>query len=89
MTDRPTKTVQTEGGHTVVIKTYLTARETMPAVDTPDLPNSKKTQLIAEQAIVSLDGSSENIGDRLLDLPLAEYTDIIKEVTQTINPTKP
>lgn len=89
MADRPTKEIKTESGHTAVIKTYLTARETMGLVDSPDLPNSKKTQLIAEQAIMSLDGSTEAIVDHLLDLPVAEYTEIIKEITATVNPTKP
>jgi len=89
MSDRPTRELTTSGGHTLVIKTYLTAREMLPISDKPEMPNSEKTAAILNQAVVSLNGSTDTISDRLLDLPLNEYTEIVKEVTAIINPTKP
>ncbi len=80
MNDRETKEFTSPGGHKVVLKTYLTAREFTPIVDDKDLTNSAKTQRFAVASIVSLDGETEGIGDKLLDLPLAEYTAIVKEV---------
>lgn len=35
---------------------------------------------LIESAVVSLDGSSENLPDRLQDLPASEYTAILNEV---------
>jgi hypothetical protein len=35
---------------------------------------------LIETAVVSLEGSTENLADRLQDLPAAEYTTILNEV---------
>jgi hypothetical protein len=85
MSERQTKQFETPGGRKLVIKTYLTAREVMPVTDEKNLKQSEKTQKLAEAGIVSIDGSTENIGDTLLDLPLSEYTSIIKELTGLIS----
>ena len=86
---RVTKEITTPGGHQLIIKTYLTARETMGFLDSLDLPNSKKSEMLMEQAVVSLNGSTENISERLLDLPLAEYTAVLNEVNAIVTPTTP
>jgi hypothetical protein len=85
MSNRETKEFTTPNGRTLVLKTYLTAREMFTVTDNKDLKDSEKTQKLAEAGIVSLDGSSENIGERLLDLPLADYTAIVKELTGLIS----
>jgi hypothetical protein len=96
---RETKEISTPGGHTAVVKTYLTAREVNNVltelfksqdVSSDEAANGKaKISLIVgiqrnvklvEAAVVSLDGSAENLSDRLQDLPASEYTAILNEV---------
>lgn len=82
---RPTKPFVTPGGHNLVVKTYLTARELLPITDDKDLKESDKTIKLAEAGIVSFDGITENIGEILLDLPITEYTAIVKELTGLVS----
>ena len=44
MSERPTKEFTTPGGLTVVIKTYLTAREAMPVIDEKTLTDTERSQ---------------------------------------------
>ena len=85
MSERATKEFTTPGGRSVVLKTYLTAREMFSVTDNKDLKDSEKTLKLAEAGIVSLEGSSENVAERLLDLPIADYTAIVKELTGLIS----
>jgi hypothetical protein len=87
--ERQTDQLTTKGGHTVVLKAYLTAREMMTVEDKRDLSDSQKTQHLLGLAVVNLDGSADNLGEKSLDLPAADYLEIVKVVTATINPTKP
>lgn len=81
--DRATKEIKTTDGHTVVIKTYLTYREMAPAIKLGDDTIAKSEEMI-KSAIVSLDGVAENAFERLIDLPVSNYTEVGKEVTQMI-----
>lgn len=85
MSDRATKEFSTPSGTKLVLKTYLTAREMFTVTDNKDLKDSEKTLKLAEAGIVSLDGSTENIGERLLDMPLADYTSVVKELTSLVS----
>jgi hypothetical protein len=92
--DRPTKEITTPGGVTVVVKTYLTAREVNDTLKqilgTTGVSPDTKIELSAvvgidrniklvEAAVVSLDGSTENIPERLGDLPINDWQFILKE----------
>jgi hypothetical protein len=88
MSERETKEFTTPGGHKLVLKTYLTAREAMPVIDKQDLTGTQKAQELASSAIVSMDGSNEGISEKLLDLPLQEYTAILKELTELVSDLK-
>jgi hypothetical protein len=95
--DRTTKEITTPGGHKVLIKEYLTAREvngvlkqlfqdqsmsaekgTAPKVSL--LVGIERNIKLVEAAVVSLDSSTENLSDRLQDLPASEYTAILNQV---------
>jgi hypothetical protein len=82
--ERETKEYVTPRGVKVLMKTYLTAREAVPVVDAKDLTDVEKSQKLAAVAIVSLDGSAENVADRMLDLPIKEYSAILTELTALI-----
>jgi hypothetical protein len=92
--DRPTKEITTPGGVTVVVKTYLTAREVNDTLKqilgTTGVSPDTKIELSAvvgidrniklvEAAVVSLDGSTENIPERLGNLPINDWQFILKE----------
>ncbi len=97
MDERKTREFTTPGGHTVVVKEYLTAREVNSVLTdlfkaqevTPDAGSTPKISLalgvqrnvkLVEAAVISLDGSTDNLSDRLLDLPASEHTAILNEV---------
>lgn len=90
MSERETKELDI-AGHKVVTKTYLAVSEMQPILDpdpgTPELSPFKKAFETLKLAIVSLDGSAENIGTRLLDLPVPAYTEFIKTITPLVNPS--
>lgn len=97
--ERETKEFTTPGGHKLVLKTYLTAREVnnvltelfkSQEVTADDVKSgTQRVSLIVgiqrnikliEAAVISLDASSDNLADRLQDLPAPEYTAILNEV---------
>lgn len=97
--ERETKELTTPGGHKVVAKTYLTAREVngvleelfksheISAEDAKSgnarvslLMGIQRNVKLIEAAVMSLDGSTENLSDRLQDLPSSEYAAILNEV---------
>lgn len=41
---------------------------------------------LIELAVVSFDGSAENLGERLLDLPNKEYQEVLAHINETIQP---
>ena len=94
MDTRPTRTLTTEGGHTAVILDYVTGNEArvIKAVSdagqgTPEAMDKAQDKAI-EIAVLSLDGSSERILERLGELPLADYAEVIAAVTELLNPKK-
>src|SRR3954447_23436341 len=94
MADRTTKTFETPGKHTVVMYDYITggelqkiARKTQTDATTAtaqiDAANEALTILVRE-----LDGSTDNVLQRILDLPLADFQAISAEVQVLIEPEK-
>jgi precorrin-4 methylase len=95
MSERETKEIKTPQNHTATVKTYLTGREVDAVLaelfkdqDVTENPKIKMTTAITrnnkliEGAVVSLDGSTENIFERLQDLPASEKAFILKEVQE-------
>lgn len=81
--ERATREIITKGGVKAVLKTYLTYGETEPTLMIENkVEQSKK---LMEQAIVSLEGSSENILERLRELPVYAYTEIAQEVSKAVS----
>jgi len=94
--ERQTKEITTPGGHKLIVKEYLTAREVNGVLQelfksrevSADEKNPKLSLLMGiernikliENAVVSLDDSSENLPERLQDLPATDYAAILKEV---------
>jgi hypothetical protein len=94
--ERTTHEFKTPGGHTVTVKDYLTAREVngvltelfkSQEVSADDkaprlsmLVGIQRNIKLIEAAVLSLDGTSETLADRLQDLPAADYTAILNEV---------
>jgi hypothetical protein len=97
--ERETKEFTTPGGHKIVLKTYLTAREVHNVLTdlfkgqdvSTDEAKSGASRIsmvigiqrnikLVEAAVISLDGSNDNITERLQDLPASEYTAILNEV---------
>lgn len=99
-TERESKTITTPNGHTVAIKTYLTAREgnvlkkmvyERITAKTDGINNSQTAQISGssvldqeakalEILLVAVNGSNENLMDRLLDMKLVDYDAVVKEV---------
>lgn len=89
MADRPTREFKTSGGHTLVLNEYITGAENW-AIRQIYINGQRKdegaTALQAERkayeiVIVSVDGKNENIADAVLALPLAEYSEVVAEIT--------
>lgn len=99
MAERETKQISTPAGHTVVVKTYLTARETDGVLrelfkDQEATEGKPKVSLVmgldrninlVKAALVSIDGVTENAFDTLQDLPASEYAFVLKEVQTLTN----
>jgi hypothetical protein len=97
--ERPTKTLKTPGGHTVVIKEYLTAREvdgilrelfkdresTDAKVSVPMVLGIDRNTALVKCALISFDDIKENPFDALQDLPASEYAFVLKEVQELAN----
>lgn len=95
---RPTRELKTSGGHVLVLYDYITGAENwqirqiyIHGLKTGDADSS--TALEAEKkafelVILSLDGTSENIADRILALPLTEYKQITDEVAPIVEGKK-
>jgi hypothetical protein len=88
MTERQIKTVTTPSGIPVELKEYISAGEFLDATDTKDGAELSKTQLakkLIEIAVVSVNGSKDNVPAALRDLPLSDYTFLSKEVAKLAN----
>jgi phenylpyruvate tautomerase PptA (4-oxalocrotonate tautomerase family) len=86
--DRKNKTLTTPSGIQVELKEYISAGEFLDATETKDGADLSKSELakrLVQTAIVSLNGSSENVAVALRDLPLPDYIFISKEVAKLTN----
>jgi hypothetical protein len=95
-TTRPTHEFVTPLKHKVIVKDWLSAREVNgvlidlfkeQAVSSGDtapkislVVGVQRNVKLVEAAVLSLDDSTENLLDRLQDLPVSEYTAILNEV---------
>jgi hypothetical protein len=85
MTERKTKTVTAPSGVVVELKEYISAGEFLDATESKDgndLPKQQLAKKLVETAVVSLNGSRENISTAIRDLPLADYLFLSKEVAK-------
>jgi len=87
---RTNKEILTPNNHKVVMKEFVTAREFIPVMkDAPAEPtpadNIAKGLKMIEIAVISIDGSTENIADLVQDLPLEDYLFISQEVAKLAN----
>jgi len=95
MAERTTREFQTTGGHTVVMFDYITGGEfeqLMKAMQVAPTEGAGVNISAALEAnhlaytllVRSIDGTTENVVDTILALPLADYTDIrnvVEEMT--------
>lgn len=98
MSDRETKEIVTPGGRKAVVKTFLTGREVDTvladlfkdreageSVKVPMVMALQRNNKLIEAAVVSFEGSAENIFERLQDLPASEKAFILKQVQELAN----
>lgn len=79
-TSRPTKEITTPYGFLVVMKTYVTARETLPVYKDDTKSDTDRANEIADIAIVTINGEAVKASDVIMDWPLNDYTFILNEV---------
>jgi len=82
MSERATEKLTTPSGKIITIKTYLTARETLPIFGNEQLSAQQKTHELAIAGTVYIDGQNEGIGELLLDLPLPDYTCLLTRIRE-------
>lgn len=90
-TTRETKEITTTGGHKVILLTYITgreAREINASRVEGDTSFSKPTDVAFGIVIKSIDGSSENIVDQVLDLKLQDFTEVSEALAEVMDPKK-
>ncbi len=91
------KDFETRGGHKVVLKEFVTARDMRTLKDMYmavakfdqkggevfDVDVDKANEIenkTLELVVISLDGATEGIMEKLLDLPASDYTEIFDQV---------
>lgn len=80
---RETKEVVTSSGKKIVLKTYLSGREVTEVMKARgDKSDLQVAEELIKQAVVSVEGKSENALETLLDLPINEYLEISKAVNE-------
>ena len=90
--DRPTHELTTSSGHTLILNDYITGGEKRQITEIylralgPDKSTVNPTvtyeaeNFALTHAVVSLDGSTDNLIDRLLALPVTDYDEVVAEV---------
>lgn len=92
--EHPVTDKTTEGGRNYTVRTYVTGNEAreIKAVSDQGSGSAEATEKAQDRAIeiavTSLDGSTEGIVQRLGNLPLADYAEIVGAVTELLNPKK-
>ena len=85
--DRKTKSVTTPSGAVVEMKEFVSAGEFLDLSEENEklgLSKNAFAQHLMETAVVSVNGSKEEVGARLRDLPLPDYTFLTKEVAKLV-----
>ena len=83
--ERKTKTVTTPTGVSIELKEYISAGEFLDATDSKDATEINKNELakrLVQIAVVSVNGSKEDVPTALRDLPLPDYLFLSKEVAK-------
>ena len=79
-------TFKTAGGVEVVLKAYITGRQAETLTDaTGETPEKKNLAIMhkgMELVVVSINGSTEDILNKVLDLPFADYTEVAEKVAE-------
>jgi hypothetical protein len=100
MADRPTREFKTAGGHTVILNDYITGEENrqirsiyIKALRKPEAQDEAATEFEAdnkaiELSVASVDGSTDNVVQRVLDLPLADFKEVVAEVQAIVEAKK-
>jgi hypothetical protein len=87
MEERKTQQTTTPHNHVVILKEYISAGDFLDLNEESEKNSLTRTALAKrtlELAIISIDGSSENIPETLRNLPLGDYTFLQKEVKKLI-----
>ena len=79
---RPTKTITVEG-HTIVMKTYLTYMELEPVLEA-EMSASKKTAEMAKIVLLSVDESTEDVFNKIANMPFSVYGAVAQEVATMV-----
>lgn len=94
-TPRETKEITTTGGHTAVLYTYITGREAQDVAKRSEVGEGGEyaRQVDANNYAIGfivreLDGSSENVLDRVLSLPITDFSEIQDMVAEISSPKK-
>lgn len=93
---RATRTFETTNGHKVVVLEYFTGREAQDiaakvgsqGANTPMEKQLEANNYTITMAIKELDGTTENILDRVLDLPMTDFNDVSQAVQALVAPQK-
>lgn len=87
MAERKLNSITLPSGATVELKEYISAGEFLDATEgKDDISKSELARKLVLAAIVSVNGSKENVLATLRDLTIADYTFISKEVAKLANP---
>jgi hypothetical protein len=92
--EHPVTIKTTESGLVFVIRDYVTGNEAreIKAVSDKGAGSAEATEKAQDRAVeiavLSLGGSSDDIVERLGNLPLADYAEIVGAVTELLNPKK-
>jgi len=86
--ERTTKSVTLPSGTVVELKEYISAGEFLDATDAKDgeISKTELAKRLVQVAVVSLNGSTENVPMALRDLTLPDYIALSKEVTKLTSP---
>ena len=88
MSERKTYTVSLPSNSTVELKEYISAGEFLDATETKDegdIPKAELAKRLVQLAVVSVNGSKENVTTAIRDLPLTDYIALSKEVAKLTN----
>ena len=88
MSERKVIIIKTPSGLEAGMKEYITAGEFLDlneGKEKEQLSQNEMAKRLMHAAVVSLDGSSENVPERLREIPIADYIFITKEVAKLVD----